>query len=386
VKPMRLATATVAAASVALVAALWPVSAAPQRTAIRAARLVPIVGEERAPAFVTIENGKIVAIGGDAPPGVPVVDFPDGTLFPGLVDAHSHLGSPFDVDDDVDAFDDRMRAIDAFDPTSEAVRRAPLDGVTTIVFAPGEGNVVAGVAATVKTGGAREPLRAESGLQLTIGSDATRPLRAPTSRMGLLAMLRERLRATGGDPKAPLARMLRGEIPALVHARTAAEILAARDLAREFGLKPIFLHVDEGWRVASELRGGGPVACGPLTADTPERVLRNPGRLEAAGVHVAFMSEAPVMPPSSLRSTAAFAVRYGMSRDAALRAITLEAARVAGVADRVGSIEVGKDADLVVFSGDPLDLSSRVIATYVDGVSVTPSPRAAGANLAEAGR
>jgi imidazolonepropionase-like amidohydrolase len=75
-----------------------------------------------------------------------------------------------------------------------------------------------------------------------------------------------------------------------------------------------------------------------------------------------------------------------MSRDAALRAITLEAARVAGVADRVGSIEVGKDADLVVFSGDPLDLSSRVIATYVDGVSVTPSPRAAGANLAEAGR
>ncbi|MBI1851945.1 MAG: hypothetical protein HYR85_16530, partial [Planctomycetes bacterium] len=253
--------------AVAVVAA-WPSAAAPsapRRVSIRAAHVIPVIGEPRSPGVVTIENGKIVAVGGEAPAGTEILDFPEATIVPGFVDAHSHLGCPFDTDDDVDAFDDRMRAIDAFDPTSDAVKSAPLAGVTTIVFAPGESNVVAGVTSTLKTGGSRVPLRAESGVQLTIGSEATRPLRAPTSRMGLVAMLRDRLRRAGGDPKSALARMLRGEIPALVHARTASEIVAAIDLAREFDLKAVFLHVDEGYRVASELRGRGPVACGPLT-------------------------------------------------------------------------------------------------------------------------
>jgi imidazolonepropionase-like amidohydrolase len=345
--------------------------APPARLAIRAARVIPVVGPERAPGVVTIEEGRIVAVGSEAPPGVEVLDFGSGVIVPGLVDAHSHLGSPFDVEEDVDAFDDRLRALDAFDPLHEAIPAAARAGVTTIVFAPGEGNVISGLASTIKMGNARAPLLAEAGLQFTLASDATKPLRAPTSRMGLLGMLRERLRGAGRHPRSPLHRTLRGEVPALVHARTASEIVAAIDLVREFDLRAAILHADEGYRVAGELAAARlAVACGPLTPDQPERILRNPALLEAAGVPVAFMSEAPVMPPASLRSSAALALQHGMSREAALRAITLEAARVAGVDARVGSLEPGKDADLVVLSGDPLDLSASVLATFIDGIPV----------------
>jgi imidazolonepropionase-like amidohydrolase len=177
---------------------------------------------------------------------------------------------------------------------------------------------------------------------------------------GFPGRLAERCRA--------LRPLLGGSLPAFVHAPAADDVEAALPLFEEFRLNGCLLHANEAFEVAPLLRARKlPVVVGPLRFSDPERVLANPGRLARAGVKIAFCTDAPLADPASLRQSAHLAVKYGLPPAAALRALTLDAAAILGIAGRTGSLAAGKDADLLLLSGDPLDLSSRVEAVVAAG-------------------
>jgi hypothetical protein len=242
------------------------------------------------------------------------------------------------------------------------VRAALGSGVTTVALAPGNGNLVGGRVGIVKLNGLRydRALRQVSaGVKISLGPEALRPDREPTSRTGAMAMLRERLR----DPKSELLPQ-----PIFAHANSAGEIESALDLQSTYRLKMILVHARQSAESAERIAAAKlPVAFGPLTVSERRDVLETPGRLTRAGVTVAFVSDAPATPEEHLRVSAVFAVKYGMDREAALRALTTVPAELLGLSKECGSIAEGKAADLVVWNGDPLALTSEVELVLVDG-------------------
>lgn len=365
---------------------------------------VPIQGD------LALREGKIAAVGGDiAPlPGEEVMDVTGRRVYPGFIDAHSHLGldnygmgfEGWDYNEMGDILSPQLRAVDSFNPLEKGVGMALAGGVTTVGTGPGSANVLGGTFIAVKTWGrcvddmiVKDPVA----MKCAFGENPKRCYREKgnSARMTTASRLREALfrardymerkEAAGEDVlKRPafdmkleaLIPVLKGEIPLKAHAHRADDICTAIRIAKEFGLKLTLEHCTEGHLIVDEVvRSGAPVAVGPTLTNASKIELVNktfdtPGILARAGCQVSIITDAPVIPQQYLPLCAGLAVKAGMDPFAALQAITINPARHLGIADRVGSLEVGKDGDVVVADGDIMVSDTHVLAVFLNGQKV----------------
>ena len=359
---------------------------------------------------LAIREGKIAAVGGDiAPlPGEEVMDVTGRRVYPGFIDAHSHLGldnygmgfEGHDYNEMGDILSAQLRAIDSFNPQDAAIRMALEGGVTTVGTGPGSANVLGGVFMAVKTWGSCVDdmvVRTPVAMKCAFGENPKRCYREKgnSARMTTASRLREALfrareymerkEAAGEDVlKRPafdmkleaLIPVLKGEIPLKAHAHRADDICTAIRIAREFGVKLTLEHCTEGHLIADKVAASGaPAAVGPTLTNASKIELVNktfdtPGILARAGCQVSIITDAPVIPQQYLPLCAGLAVKAGMDPFAALQAITINPARHLGIADRVGSLEVGKDGDVVVADGDIMVSDTHVLAVFLNGQKV----------------
>lgn len=367
------------------------------------------------PAFVgdvAIENGKIVAVGQSLSySDAEVRDVTCMTVMPGIVDPHCHIGmwedamgfEGADGNECTNPITPELRAIDAINPYDRCFEEAVAGGVTTCVTGPGSANVIGGQFVAIKTYGdsvENMVLRFPVAVKAAFGENPKRVYngknQTPSTRMATAALMRkalieaqeynEKLEKGKADPekmpernlgKEILARVIRRELPLKIHAHRADDILTAIRICREFKLRYTLDHCTEGYLITDKLKEALSEDCegiivGPLLTDRSKIELKNlsfkaPKVLEQAGIEYAMMTDHPVTPEQYLPICTAIAVREGASEEGALKAITINAAKITGIADRVGSIEVGKDADIAVFSGHPFDFRSRCVLTLVNG-------------------
>jgi imidazolonepropionase-like amidohydrolase len=369
--------------------------------AVTHARVVTIAGGViEAGTVLVSDEGKIKAVGVDVriPPGTKTIDASGRTLTPGLVDAYSHLGlvnqglgwAGDDADESTDPNTAHVRALDGIYPFDAGVADARSGGVTTVQVVPRTTNVLAGEALTLKLRkvGAADAmvLRRPTGIAGGLGEAPKAHYggtnkKMPATRMGIAAILREALAKAqeykpdkGRDMRIEaLLPVLKGEIPLALATHRADDIVTALRIQREFGLKLTLLGCTEGFMVADLIaEAGAAVAAGPSLAargrqEAREVTLSLPAVLMKAGVRTAIASGHPELPQQYLNIAAGLAAAAGLSEEDALRAVTLTPAELIGVADRVGSIELGKDADLVLWDGNPLELMTKVVWTMVEG-------------------
>lgn len=354
---------------------------------------------------ILVEEGKIKALGKDLPEDGPVIDAKGAILTPGFIDAHCHLGmwedamgfEGADGNETTSPITPELRAIDAINPMDRNFTEAVKGGVLAVCTGPGSANIMGGTFCVMKTHGHRVEdmlLRDPAAMKIAFGENPKRVYgskdKSPATRMATAAELRRILyeardyhagRKAADESKRPafnlkleaLGPVLEGSIPLKAHAHRADDIFTALRIAREFDLKLTLEHVTEGHLITEELaQAGVPCIVGPSFGDRSKVELKNksfqtPGKLAAAGVTVAIMTDHPVIPIEHLNMTAAYCVKEGMDRYEALKALTINPARILEVDDRIGSIREGKDADLVLWSGDPLDIGSKVMMAMVDG-------------------
>jgi len=355
---------------IALVLAGLAASAAPLPPsegsfAIRSAYLDRGDGQRIAGGVVWIDGGKIRAAGGDVtiPAGLPVVEH-DGVVSAGLVASHSYDGLRDENHDPTRSVLDGALVADAFAPSSADFERALAAGITTVVLAPSPENLVGGRSAVVKTSGGTL-VRGDAQLVLSMSAEALELDRYPTSSQGALAELEERFRR----PVGAFAQARAGDRPVLIDVATRDDVLRAVAFAGRHGLKGALIGAPahlEGL-VPDIKRAGLGVVVGPFAVGADPAALRAAVELGDNQVPLGLGLDAPWHHPEELRMSAALCVRAGLAPQAARRALTSDAAAIAGVADRVGRLAPGLDADLVLWSGDPLDLTSSVRAVYVDG-------------------
>lgn len=361
--------------------------------------------------YVWLEGEKIRAVGPEEELSAwdgPSLDAEGGHILPGFVDAHCHLGMfgnalGFEADDGNESTDPctpQLRAIDAVNPLDRCFEEARQGGVTTVLTGPGSANPIAGQFVALKTNGRwvdEAIVKAPAAMKFALGENPKSVYNdrkeTPVTRMATAAIIRENLaRAVeyrdkqikaGEDPDTDmpdfdakleaLFPVTEGELPAHFHAHRADDIATAMRIAREFGLRYVIVHGTEGHLLADYLAAEGvPVITGPCLGDRskPElanQTLENPAILARAGVKVAICTDHPETPIQYLPICAAMAVRAGMEEEEALAAITRNAAKIGGVGGRVGTLTPGKDADVVVTSGHPLDWKSRVEAVFING-------------------
>ncbi len=356
--------------------ALLPRVALPQTTAIHAAAYVNADGKIVKGGVVVIERGMIARVGGEVPNGVPVHAYAGAVVSPGLIDCHAALGAEGNLSERREAIEPHANARDAFDRFSGQLQAALAAGVTTFALAPDDENLVGGRIAICQTSGPerRPRILTDAGpLKLSLAPAALKVDREPTSRGGAVGLLRDTIakarQAEAADD--PLALFARGELRGVFAAPSGADVLTALGLARDYQLQLVLVHTRDARRVA-ELAAGqvAGVIVGPLELAATRREALAASVFERHGVPVSLAGGLPAQPADSLRIGAAVAARAGLSAEAARRAITTVPARLLGVDDRIGVLEPGRQADLVVFSGDPLDLRSRVLAVYVGGQRV----------------
>ncbi len=377
--------------------------------AITHAHVVPVEG----PAFdgtIVLTDGTISDLGPDVqvPEGAEVVDAQGQWVLPGLVDAHVHLGvweegegwAGQDTNEMTDPVMAAARALDAINPRERGFDDALAGGITSVNVNPGSGNPIGGLAVAIKTYGRyvdEMVLRSPSGLKAALGENPKRVYgeqkKTPSTRLGVALTLRKaftearnyQAKLAQGEDAGPVDRnlvndalvlVLDGEIPWRQHCHRADDIATAVRIAEEFGYRLVLDHGTESYLVADLLADRDiPVLYGPMIVsrskvEVRERSAKAPGILDRAGVKVSIITDHPVVPIDHLITQVALAVKEGMDRDAALRAVTINPAEVMGVADRVGSLEPGKDADVVLWSGDPLDFASRPLRVWVSGREV----------------
>ena len=343
---------------------------------IEAGHYVTPGGELEAGAVVVIRDGRIVQVGGSAPSGSRRLQFPGGVVSPGLIDAAAAIGARGALGDSSRAFDTSLDAANAFNAWHSELSAALHEGVTAFGLMTDGANVIGGRTAVCRNGAGRlEPvvLHSNGPLHLSLTTAPYDLGRPPTSRAGALAMLRSVL---AGDHSAdsPLGQLKSGRLRGLVSAPLGTDVFVTCDLAKRFDLQLGVMHDAQASDVASLLAEAKmPALVGPLLASQGSRRLRAAGIFEQAGVDVTLVGGLPSASPDGLRVGAALAVRHGLSAAAGRRAITVNPARILGVDGRIGTIERGREADLVVFDGDPLNLASRPIAVFVAGQRVPMS-------------
>lgn len=379
------------------------------------AKIFPMEGQPIENGWVEAENGKIKALGEGAPRArardTEHFDAEGGVVTPGFVDAHTHLGMSEDsltfegddLNEDTDPASPQLSAVDAVNPMDRCFDDALSAGVTTVITGPGSANPMGGRLIALKTAGRRVDsmlLKSPVAVKFALGENPKVTYHenheTPVTRMATAAIIREQLykaqrylkkqeeARADEDAEEPdfdykceaLLPLLRRQVQAHFHAHRADDIFTAIRIAREFSLDYVIVHGTDGHLIAEELREeGARVLSGPFLCDRCKPELHNqtprcPGVLEAAGVPVAIITDHPVVPIEYLPLCAALAVKNGMSYEAALQAITINPARITGLGARVGSLLPGKDADLAVFDGDPLALSTRVKFVAVNGKRV----------------
>ena len=361
------------------------------------------------------DDGKITAVGEalEAPEGAPVIDAQGRLVTPGCVDAHCHIGldneavgwEGRDYNEIVEPITPQMRAIDSIYPQDEAFPNAIRGGVTTACTGPGSANVIGGTFTAIKLVGNRVDnmiVKDPIAMKCAFGENPKRcygqgSKKSPMTRMAVAALLRETLfktrrymedKAAGKNPPfdmklEAMEPVLRGEIPLKCHAHRADDILTAIRVAKEFGVKMTMDHCTDGEVIADELaKEGFPAFVGPSLGGKSKIELQNksfttPGVLSKAGVKVSIITDAPVIPLQNLPMCAGLAANAGLPMEEAWKAITINPAESLGIADRVGSLEPGKDGDVVIWTADPLTtIGGEAYITVVDGKVVYSAEKA----------
>ncbi|ALG06087.1 amidohydrolase [Kibdelosporangium phytohabitans] len=381
--------------------------------AITGGYVVPVTSEPIEGGTVLIEGGRIVAVGADADVDVPddaeIVDASGTWVLPGFVEAHAHAGigedgigwEGRDYNEMTDPNGARLRAIDGFNPDDQGLRDALAGGVTTLVAKPGSGNPIGGQTVALKAWGRTVEdmlMRDPASVKSALGENPKRVYgdqkKLPSTRMGVAAIIRDALtkaqdyvkkrdQAAADDKPFDrdntmeiLARVLSGEVPWCQHTHRADDIATAIRLADEFGYRLVVNHGTEGHLLADTLAERGiPVIVGPLMTsrgkiETGRRTLKGPGIMARAGVKIALTTDHPVVPIDFLVHQATLCVKEGLDTDTALRSITINPAEMMGLDDRVGALAAGLDADVVLWSGDPLDVMSRAVRVFIEGNEV----------------
>jgi imidazolonepropionase-like amidohydrolase len=382
-----------------------------QRILLKDATIFSMAGPVLEDSDLLIEEGKIAAVGKSIDgEGAKSIDLSGKFITPGFIDAHCHIGLfedslGFEGDDGnemTDPVTPQLRAIDAIYPTDRTFDEALAAGVTVAITGPGSANVIGGQFAAVKTFGRtveEKLLSAPVAMKIAFGENPKRVYhgqrKSPSTRMATASILREALfkakeymekkeTAAGNSEKTPafdlkweaLIPVLKREIPLKAHAHRADDIMTAIRIAEEFGLRITLDHCTEGHLIADLLAAKGlPAIVGPSFSDRSKVELRNltfetPGILAKAGVKIAIMTDSPVIPSQYLPLCAKLAVRNGLDAQEALKAITINPAEIVGIANRVGSLEAGKDADLVVFDRHPLAFEAEVEMVFINGKRV----------------
>ena len=338
------------------------------------------------------DDGKIVAVGAEltAPEGTEVIDAGGRLVTPGCVEAHCHIGldnegmgwEGHDYNEIVEPLTPQMRAIDSINPMDEAFGNAIANGVTTACTGPGSANVVGGTFAAIKLCGKRVDkmiVKEAVAMKCAFGENPKRcygqgSKKSPMTRMATAALLRELLFKTrrylqdkeaGKNPAfdmklEAMIPVIKGELPLKAHAHRADDILTSIRIAKEFGVKLTLDHCTDGALIADELAEEGYSAfVGPTLGGKSKIELRNksfktPAALHAAGVPISIITDAPVIPLQNLPLCAGLAADAGLPYEEAWKAITINPATQTGIGDRVGSLEPGKDADVVIWTADPL--------------------------------
>lgn len=364
--------------------------------------------------WVLLENGKIASMGEGEPPAMPVQIDGDvvygegGVLTPGLIDIHSHIGlyedglgfEGADGNEDTDPATPHLRALDGVNPFDRSFREALEAGVTAAAVSPGSANPIGGQIALLKTAGRRVDdmiLKAPLAIKFALGENPKSVYHdkdeTPVTRMATAGIIREELykakeyflrkARAEDDPEQDepdfdikmeaLQPLLWGKAEAHFHAHRADDIFTALRIAKEFGLRAVIIHGTEAHLVADLLAEEHvPVVSGPYMTDRSKPEIRNlsdaaPGLLCKAGIETAITVDHPEIPLRLLPMALMLAVRAGMDKTDALRAVTSVPAKIAGMQDRIGSLKTGLDADCVLWSGDPLDIATQVQAVFVNG-------------------
>jgi imidazolonepropionase-like amidohydrolase len=376
---------------------------------IKNGKIITAAGNDLDRGDILIDDGKIRKIGTNltAPQGTETIDAEGSWVLPGFIDAHCHMGlfpqgmavEDKDVNEGTDPVTPHLRGLDGINPLDPSFQDAREGGVTTVASGPGSMNVIGGQFCVIKTQGVcldemllKEPL----GMKCAFGENVKNSYRArkqtPMTRMGNAALLRETLAqaheyqirreaATEDLAKNPpldykleaLLPVLHREIPLKVHAHRADDILTAIRIAKEFDVKLTLEHCTEGHLIPKQVAASGaPAILGPSLGFQTKFELKNtsfktPAVLHDAGVLVALMTDHPVIPIQRLNVCAAEAQKGGLSFDEAIKAITINPAKILELDHKIGSLEEGKDADVVIWSDNPLKIASESLVTIIDG-------------------
>ncbi|GAB4252838.1 MAG: amidohydrolase family protein [Acidobacteriota bacterium] len=395
-------------ASLLLVGGGMETQAATEETWVfEGAKILPIAADPIEDGVLVVRGGKILAVGPrgsvEIPPGAQRMDVSGRVIMPGLVDTHSHIGQ-VEGGDRSAPIQPEVRVLDALNIRDARIQKAQAGGITTVNVMPGSGHLLSGQTLYLKLrdGQATEDLLIRlsdgsiaGGIKMANGTNPRRDPPFPGTRAKAAALVREqfikaqeyraKLERAGDDPeKRPerdlameaLVEALDGRRIIHFHTHRFDDILTVLRLQREFGFKVVLHHVSDAWKVAKQIGEAG-VPCSIILIDSPGGKLeardvsfRNGKALEDVGAPVAFHTDDPITDSRLLLRSAALAVRAGMSREKALHGLTLEAARMLELEDRVGSLEPGKDADFVILSGDPLSVHTLVLQTWVEGKKV----------------
>ncbi len=375
---------------------------------IKNGRVYTMTGQEDKKLDILINEGRILEIDHtiDPPEGTEVIDASGKYVFPGFIDAHCHVGTfgaaagdvGLDVNEMSDPITPHVRAIDGINPLDESIPNAAKGGVTCVATGPGSTNVVGGTFVVMKMLGHRVDdmvIKDRVAMKCAFGENPKGVYgsrsKMPTTRMGTAAKLRELLFKTKeyiaknegaeDDSKRPafdmkleaMVPVVKGELPLKAHAHQADDIFTAIRIAKEFGLKLTLDHCTEGHLIAEDLaQEGYPCIVGPTFGFKSKFELKNksfdtPRILVEAGVKVAIMTDSPIIPIDALVMAAALAHKAGLDEMEALKAITTNPAEILGVDDRIGSLKVGKDADIVIWSGHPFDILAAPEMTLING-------------------
>lgn len=375
-------------------------------------RIITMAGEEYAQGVLRLADGKIVAVGNkEQVPVVPkegeqVLEVPGAWVMPGLMEAHCHMGiteekkgmEGDDCNETVNPITPYLRGIDAINTMDAAFGDAVRAGITAAMIGPGSANVVGGQFAVLKTWGRRVDdliVKAPAAMKVAFGENPkvnySGQGKSPSTRMATAAMLRRELFEAkqyldnkehanqNGEhfdddfTKECWGAVFRGEIPLKAHVHRVDDIFTAIRIAKEFGLAMTLDHCSEGHLIAEELAAEGyPAIVGPdLTSrskiEVQNMAFKTVGVLNNAGILTAITTDHPVSLIQSLPLCAGLAVKAGLPMEEGLRAITINPAIICGVSHRLGSLEVGKDADIAIFDGNPMEVSTRTLYTIIDG-------------------
>ena len=369
---------------------------------IKNGQIKTMLGEDIENGYVLIgDDGKIVSIGKDLEEtsDMTVVDAGGRLVTPGCVEAHCHIGlgdlSGNDHNESSNPITPEMRAIDGINPQHEVFGNAIRGGITSVCTGPGSTNIIGGTFAAIKCYGKRIDdmiIKNPVAMKIAFGENPKKNYgqggKAPKTRMAIAALLREFLykakkyytdKEEGKDPAfdmklEAMLPVMSGEIPLKAHAHRADDIFTAIRIAKEFGLKLTLDHCTDGALIADELaKEGYPAFVGPSMGGKSKYELWNkdfktPAVLNSAGVDIAIITDASVIQIEYLPLVAGMAAKAGLPFEEAWKAITINAAMLTGIGDRVGSLEVGKDGDVVIWQADPLrEIGAEAHTTVIDG-------------------